>query len=106
MSSSATSNAAKSLSAPADAPTPHHVSTNTAASGARCCDPTPPSGARLVQIRDNLLDRIAEAHHEGWLGEVDGLNVSLAAARSKLTQLGALAARTQPVNIGMPSRPE
>jgi len=31
---------------------------------------------RLVEIRDNLLDRIAEAGREGWLGEIEGLRVS------------------------------
>jgi hypothetical protein len=36
--------AAKSPSAPADAPTPHHASTNTRASAARSYDPTPPNG--------------------------------------------------------------
>ena len=65
--------------------------------------PDPAQRARLVQIRDNLLARIAEAHTEGWLGEVDGLNVSLAAARSKLAQLDTLAARAGTVQIGMPS---
>jgi hypothetical protein len=64
--------------------------------------PDPAQRARLAQIRDNLVDRIAEAHHEGWLGEVDGLNVSLTAARSKLTQLDDIATRRRDVNIGMP----
>ena len=67
--------------------------------------PDPAQRARLVQIHDNLLDRIAEAHTEGWLGEVDGLNVSLAAARDKLAQLDARAARPRHVNIGMPGTP-
>jgi hypothetical protein len=66
--------------------------------------PDPAQRARLVQIRDNLLDRIAEAHTEGWLGEVDGLNVSLAAARNKIGQLDA--ARSRSVQIGMPSAPK
>jgi hypothetical protein len=68
--------------------------------------PDPAQRARLVQIHDNLLDRIAEARIEGWLGELDGLQVSLAAARNKLTQLRTPAARTRPLNIGMPIRPE
>jgi hypothetical protein len=65
--------------------------------------PDPAARSRLVQLRDNLVDRIAEAHHEGWLGEVDGLNVSLAATRDKLTQLATIAARRQPITIGMSS---
>jgi hypothetical protein len=28
---------------------------------------------RLLEIRDNLTDRIAEARREGWLGEIAGL---------------------------------
>jgi hypothetical protein len=42
---------------------------------------------------DNLLDRIGEAEREGWLGEVDGLNISLSAADGNLRQLDDLAAR-------------
>jgi len=64
--------------------------------------PDPAQRARLVQLRDNLADRIAEAEREGWLGEVDGLTVSLAAAGNKLAQLDAIATRRQPVTIGMP----
>ncbi|MFB7668305.1 hypothetical protein ACFC1R_31040 [Kitasatospora sp. NPDC056138] len=41
-----------------------------------------------VAVRDNLLDRIAEAAREGWLGEVEGLKVSLAGAGWKLVQIG------------------
>ncbi|MGW3917548.1 hypothetical protein ACWEBX_39695 [Streptomyces sp. NPDC005070] len=41
---------------------------------------------RIVAIRDNLLDRIAETEKEGWLGEVEGLRVSLAGAVQKLAQ--------------------
>jgi hypothetical protein len=42
---------------------------------------------RISEIRDNLLARITEAHREGWLGEVDGLKVSLAGAEQKLAQI-------------------
>jgi hypothetical protein len=49
--------------------------------------PDPNQRARLVDIRDNLLDRIAEAEREGWFGEVEGLRVSLAGAQAKLTQI-------------------
>ncbi|MEK8143822.1 site-specific integrase [Streptomyces sp. M10(2022)] len=38
---------------------------------------------RLEEIRDNLGARISEAEREGWLGEVEGLSVSLAAAEEK-----------------------
>ncbi|MFI6061512.1 hypothetical protein [Streptomyces sp. NPDC051286] len=44
---------------------------------------------RLVEIRDNLLARITEAEREGWLGELEGLEVGLAGAQDKLAQLEA-----------------
>lgn len=49
--------------------------------------PDPAQRPRLVEVRDNLIARITEAEREGWLGEVEGLQVSLAAAEDKLTQL-------------------
>jgi hypothetical protein len=42
---------------------------------------------RLLAIRDNLKARIAEAQREGWLGEVEGLQVSLSAADEKLARI-------------------
>lgn len=57
---------------------------------------------RLVEIRDNLIDRINEARANNWLGEVDGLQISLTAARDKLTQLDHRAAAAD-VNLGLPS---
>ena len=51
--------------------------------------PDPAQRPRLVDIRDNLTARIAEAEREGWLGEVDGLAVSLAGANDKLAQIDA-----------------
>ena len=49
--------------------------------------PDPAQRDRLVEIRDNLAARIAEAEREGWLGEVEGLQVSLAGAEDKLAQI-------------------
>ena len=49
--------------------------------------PDPNQRDRLIDIRDNLLDRIAEAEREGWLGEIEGLQVSLTGARTKLAQI-------------------
>ena len=46
--------------------------------------PDPDQRPRLVEIRDNLTARIAEAQREGWHGEVEGLRVSLAGAEAKL----------------------
>jgi hypothetical protein len=55
-----------------------------------------------VEIRDNLMDRITEAEHEGWLGEVEGLQISPAGAQQKLAQLDQLAARNSATHLGMP----
>lgn len=60
--------------------------------------------ARLAGIRYNLLARIAEAEREGWLGEVEGIQVSLAGAEEKLRQLGHYPGRHRPVDIVTPSR--
>jgi hypothetical protein len=43
--------------------------------------------SRLIEIRDNIADRIAEAQRESWLGEIEGLGVSLAGANDKLAQI-------------------
>ncbi len=64
--------------------------------------PDPAQRARLEEIRDNLLARIAEAEREGWLGEVEGLKVSLAGANDKLAQLDRRARDTITVDLGMP----
>jgi len=49
--------------------------------------PDPAQRTRLVEICENLTARIAEAEREGWLGEVDGLRVSLAGAKDKVAQI-------------------
>jgi hypothetical protein len=63
--------------------------------------PDPAQRDRLVEIRDNLLARIAEAEREKWLGEMEGLQVSLAGAEEKLTQLDRRPPRTV-VDLGIP----
>jgi integrase len=66
--------------------------------------PEPSQRLRLIEIRDNLLDRIAEAHREGWVGEVEGLQVSLAGAEEKIAQLqNEENRRTGPVDLGIPT---
>jgi hypothetical protein len=49
--------------------------------------PDPEQAPRLTEIRDNLTARIDEAEREGWLGEIDGLEISLAGANKKLSQM-------------------
>ena len=69
--------------------------------------PDPAQRHRLQEIRANLRDRIAEAEREGWLGEVEGLKVSLAAAEAKLAQVdGLIARRRDAVSLGMPPFPD
>lgn len=64
----------------------------------------PAQKPRLIEIRNNLRDRIAEAEHEGWLGEIEGLKVSLAKADDKLVQLDVeRARRSTVVELGMPT---
>ena len=63
--------------------------------------PDPAQRARLEEIRDNLHDRIAEAEREGWLGEIEGLKVSLAGTEDKLAQIDASLQRQRP---GRPPR--
>ena len=62
---------------------------------------------RLVDIRDNLVARIAEAEREGWTGEAEGLRVSLAAAKEKLAQADNTTQRRKTaVELGMPGFPD
>jgi len=52
------------------------------------------------------MDRIGEAQREGWTGEAQGLQVSLAAASQKLAQMDQIAARRATVtHLGMPAIP-
>jgi hypothetical protein len=55
--------------------------------------PDPAQRPRIAEIRDNLTARIAEAEREGWLGEAEGLKISLAGAEDKLAQIDR---RTRP----------
>jgi integrase len=52
---------------------------------------------RVVELIDNLGARIAEAERESWLGEVDGLQVSLASARDKLAQIDGRQGQPRPI---------
>ncbi len=56
-----------------------------------------------MEIRDNLIARIAEAQREGWLGEVEGLHVSLAGADDKLAQLDRRVRSHTRVKLGTPT---
>ena len=60
-----------------------------------------------MQICDSLTARIAEAEASHWLGEADGLKVSLAGARHKLAQMDQITARrAAAVSLGIPAFPD
>jgi integrase len=66
--------------------------------------PDPAARQRLAHIRDNLIARIAEAESHRWLGEAEGLKVSLSGARAKLAQMDQITARRdQTVQLGIPT---
>jgi hypothetical protein len=65
--------------------------------------PDPAQRPRLTEIRDNLQARMLEAEREGWLGEMEGLEVSLAGAQDKLAQLDVEETRQRTIDLGMPT---
>ena len=64
--------------------------------------PDPAQRPRIAEIRDNLIARIAEAEREGWLGEVEGLQISLGGANDKLAQIDHRST-TPTIDLGTPS---
>jgi hypothetical protein len=59
---------------------------------------------RLDEIEDDLQARRSRAAHEGWLGEVEGLDVTLAFLRQKREESRRLS-RIAPVDLGIPGIP-
>ncbi|WP_197540199.1 tyrosine-type recombinase/integrase [Saccharothrix espanaensis] len=57
---------------------------------------------RLDEIEEDLLARRARAERESWLGEVEGIDLTLALLRQKREETNRLA-RIAPVNLGIPS---
>ncbi|MER8233157.1 hypothetical protein [Streptomyces sp. NPDC094049] len=64
----------------------------------------PAQRARLIEIIRSLTERIAEAKLNGWLGEEEGLRVSLEAARNKLTAMDRTRSQstTRIADLGIP----
>ncbi|MGW3691579.1 hypothetical protein [Streptomyces sp. NPDC005125] len=62
-------------------------------------------GAYLASsvFRDNLIARITEAEREGWLGEVEGLQASLAGANDKIAQIDQRPLGGATVDLGLPA---
>lgn len=59
----------------------------------------------MQEITANLRDRIVEATDQGWLGEVEGLQISLTGAEHKLRQMTQMIEHAdEPVSLGLPSR--
>lgn len=67
--------------------------------------PDPTQSRRLTEIIDNLTARLAEAHLQGWLGEVDGIEASLAAARQKLAAMERVAGLGHTSTIELTGKP-
>ncbi|MFD3584691.1 recombinase [Streptomyces sp. NPDC058683] len=57
----------------------------------------------MEEIRDNLVARIAEAEREGWIGEIDGIDLTLTFLRAKRNETQRRAQRP-PVALGIPAR--
>jgi integrase len=69
--------------------------------------PDPGQRPRLHEICVSLSARIAEAEQQHWLGEAEGLKVSLAGARHKLAQMDEITARRRTsTQLGMPAFPD
>ena len=65
--------------------------------------PDPAARGRLAEIIKNLADRISEARINGWLGEVEGLQISFNSARAKLAAIDRAARNNAgPADLGMP----
>ena len=65
--------------------------------------PDPAQRNRITEIRDNLTARIAEAEREGWLGEAEGLKISLDGAEDKLAQIDRRTRAAATIDLGMPA---
>jgi len=59
---------------------------------------------RLDEIEEDLMARRARAEHEAWLGEVEGIDLTLTFLRQKREETKRLA-RIAPVSLGMPALP-
>lgn len=67
----------------------------------------PAQRPRLVIIKDSLSARVTEATEQGWLGELEGLQVSLAVVTEKLQALDARLSRPATVtDLRMPAFPQ
>lgn len=66
---------------------------------------SPRQRPRLVEIIRNLAECIADARTNGWLGEVEGLHVSLTRAKEKRVALDRALERGNSTGRGGPTDP-
>lgn len=66
--------------------------------------PDPTQINRLQDIIDNLEERITEAEQHGWLGDAEGLRVTLNSAEMKLAQMFKMQSnqKSEVVDLGIP----
>jgi hypothetical protein len=57
---------------------------------------------RLDEIEDDLLARRARAEHEAWLGEIEGIDLTLAFLRDKRAEAHRVQQR-EPIHLGLPA---
>jgi hypothetical protein len=57
---------------------------------------------RLDELETDLLDRRMRAEHEGWLGEIDGLDLTQNLLRQKRDETRRMLRRS--TDLGMPRR--
>jgi integrase len=60
---------------------------------------------RLDVIEDDLHARRKQADHEGWLGEIESIDLTLSHLAIKRQQAQRLAQRSEPVLLGLPAAP-
>jgi hypothetical protein len=59
---------------------------------------------RLDEVGKDLLARRARAERDAWLGEIEGIDLTLSFLRQKREETRRLA-RIAPVDLGMPAAP-
>ncbi|WP_420878988.1 hypothetical protein [Rhodococcus sp. (in: high G+C Gram-positive bacteria)] len=55
--------------------------------------------SRLTDIETDLEQRRQRAHAEGWLGEIEGIDLTLSFLRSKRDEASRLSVRTDALGI-------
>ncbi|MFD4433192.1 site-specific integrase [Nocardia sp. NPDC058497] len=102
-SSKSTSTNARSNWGRAGAPTPRLAAMSTPASACPMLHVDPRMIHRLNDIETDLEQRRQRAHEEGWLGEIEGIDLTLAFLRRKRDEASRLVNRT--TALGTPEFP-